>query len=86
MVPLATGTDAAGSLRNPASFCNVVGMRTSPGRIPIWPVSDGWNSFSVAGPMARTVSDIALLLSVMAGLTADFPLINTGRGLIFSVL
>ncbi|MEQ8222046.1 MAG: amidase [Candidatus Eremiobacterota bacterium] len=84
MVPLATGTDAAGSLRNPASFCNVVGMRTSPGRIPIWPVSDGWNSFSVAGPMARTVSDIALLLSVMAGPDSRSPISIQEEGHMFS--
>ncbi len=84
MVPLATGTDAAGSLRNPASFCNVVGIRTSPGRIPVWPVSDGWNSFSVAGPMARTVEDVALLLSVMAGPDSRSPISIQEEGHIFT--
>lgn len=84
MVPLATGTDAAGSLRNPASFCNVVGMRTSPGRVPIWPVSDAWNSFTVAGPMARTVADVALLLSVMAGPDSRSPISIQEEGHIFS--
>src|SRR5689334_11205732 len=67
MVPLADGSDLGGSLRNPASFCNVVGFRPSPGRVPSWPTVLGWNSLTVEGPMARTVRDVALLLSVMAG-------------------
>ena len=68
MVPLADGTDMGGSLRNPASFCNVVGLRPSPGRVPVWPGLTAWfPSPSVSGPMARTVSDAALLLSVLAG-------------------
>jgi amidase len=56
-----------GSLRNPASFCNVVGFRTTPGRVPVWPRETAWSSLSVQGPMARTVADTALMLSVMAG-------------------
>ena len=68
MLPLADGTDMGGSLRNPASFCNVVGMRPSPGRVPVWPRPTAWfPSPSVSGPMARTVSDVALMLSVLAG-------------------
>jgi amidase len=67
MLPIADGSDMGGSLRNPASFCNVVGFRTSPGRVPKWPALAGWSPFSVAGPMARTVEDAALLLSTMAG-------------------
>ena len=67
MVALADGSDLGGSLRNPASFCNVVGFRTSPGRVPTWPNVLGWNSLPVLGPMARNVADAALLLSVMAG-------------------
>ena len=67
MVPVADGSDLGGSLRNPASFCNVVGFRPSPGRVPTWPTSLVWNPLSVQGPMARTVQDIAFLLSVMAG-------------------
>jgi len=67
MVPLADGSDTGGSLRNPASFNNVVGMRTSPGRVPVWPAEVGWFPLSVQGPMARTVADLALLLSVQAG-------------------
>jgi amidase len=65
--PLADGSDLGGSLRNPASFNNVVGLRPSPGRVPTWPDEVGRSSLSVQGPMARTVSDVALLLSVIAG-------------------
>jgi amidase len=67
MVPLADGSDLGGSLRNPANFCNVVGFRTAPGRVPVYPVRDAWSPFSVEGPMARTVQDVALFLSVLAG-------------------
>jgi amidase len=67
MVPIADGSDMGGSLRNPASFCNVVGFRPSPGRVPTWPAELGWAPFSVEGPMARTVADVALLLSAIAG-------------------
>ncbi len=67
LVPIADGSDLGGSLRNPASFCNVVGFRPSPGRVPTWPSELGWAPFSVEGPMARTVADVALLLSAMAG-------------------
>jgi amidase len=67
MLPLADGSDLGGSLRNPAAFCNVVGFRPSPGRVPIYPTENAWNTLSVLGPMARTVEDAALLLSVQAG-------------------
>jgi amidase len=67
MVPLADGSDMGGSLRNPASFCGVVGLRPSLGRVPNWPSDNQWESTSVAGPMARNVGDLALLLSVLAG-------------------
>ncbi|GAA4536361.1 amidase [Amycolatopsis samaneae] len=67
MHPLADGSDMGGSLRNPASFCNVVGFRPSPGRVPDWPRPMGWATMGVKGPMARTVADAALLLSVLAG-------------------
>ena len=67
MLPIADGSDTGGSLRNPASFCNVVGMRPSPGRVPSWPRFNAWDTFAVEGPMARTVSDAALMLSAMAG-------------------
>jgi amidase len=67
MHALADGSDMGGSLRNPASFCNVVGLRPSPGRVPISPTVAPWSTLSVTGPMGRTVSDVALLLSVLAG-------------------
>ena len=67
MCPLAEGTDLGGSLRGPASFCGVVGFRTTPGLIPRYPSVLAWDTYSVEGPMARTVADVALMLSVMAG-------------------
>ncbi len=67
MIPIADGSDLGGSLRNPASFGNVVGFRTAPGRVPVYPTAMGWWPFSVVGPMARTVEDVALLLSAIAG-------------------
>ena len=74
MVPLADGSDMGGSLRNPASFCNVVGLRPSLGRVPQWPSSNAWETTSVGGPLARSVPDLALLLSVLAGPTPHVPL------------
>ncbi|HJV80739.1 amidase [Noviherbaspirillum sp.] len=74
MVPLADGTDMGGSLRCPANFCNIVGLRPSVGRVPQFPAMDGWDSLSVSGPMARTVTDLALYLSVIAGPDARDPL------------
>src|SRR5580765_1821656 len=67
MCPLAEGTDLGGSLRGPASYCGVVGFRTSPGLIPRYPSVLAWDTYSVEGPMARTVADTGLMLSVMAG-------------------
>jgi amidase len=67
MIPLADGSDMGGSLRNPGSFCNVVGFRPSPGRVPITSGALAWQELAVQGPMARTVSDCAFLLCVQAG-------------------
>jgi len=83
MLPIADGSDMGGSLRNPASFCNVVGFRTSPGRVPKWPTLSGWSPLSVAGPMARTVEDAALLLSTMAGPDPRSPIAITEPGSLF---
>ncbi len=74
MVALADGSDLGGSLRNPANFCNVVGLRPSIGRVPQWPSQDAWGTLAVAGPMARTVEDVALFLRVLAGPDARDPL------------
>ena len=74
MLPLADGTDMGGSLRNPASWSNVVGFRTSPGRVPVWPRTMLYNPLGVAGPIARHVADAALLLSAMAGPDPRVPL------------
>jgi amidase len=65
MLPIADGSDTGGSLRNPAAFCNVVGFRTSPGRVAS--ESTSWSPLSVSGPMARSVADVALFLSAIAG-------------------
>jgi amidase len=74
MIPIADGGDTGGSLRNPAGYCNVVGLRPAPGRVPSWPEQMGWSSLSVDGPMARTVADAALVLSAIAGPDARSPI------------
>jgi amidase len=81
MVPLADGSDNGGSLRNPAAFSNVIGFRVAPGRVPdAAPGSPSWSTMSVSGPMGRTVSDVALLLSVMAGPDPRCPISITEPG------
>jgi amidase len=74
MHPIADGNDMGGSLRLPASFCNVVGLRPTAGRVPGWPAADLFAGLSVPGPMARTVDDLALLLGVLAGPDRRSPL------------
>ncbi len=83
MLPLADGSDLGGSLRNPASFCNVVGFRPSPGRVPSHPAMLAWNTLAVEGPMARTVQDLALLLSLMAGPDDRAPISINEPGSVF---
>ncbi|MBK4736858.1 amidase [Noviherbaspirillum pedocola] len=83
MVALADGTDMGGSLRCPANYCNIVGLRPSVGRVPEFPVQNGWGSLSVNGPMARSVADLALYLSVLAGYDARDPLSISEDGAIF---
>jgi amidase len=86
MHPLADGSDMGGSLRNPASFCNVVGLRPSPGRVPSWPAPDGFGTIGVQGPMARSVADVALLLSVLAGPDPRSPIALGDPGASFAEL
>ncbi|HET6519621.1 MAG TPA: amidase family protein, partial [Geminicoccaceae bacterium] len=73
MAWLATGSDLGGSLRLPAAFCGVVGLRPSPGRVPQGPEPAPFQTLSVAGPMARDVRDLALMLDAMVGFDARDP-------------
>ena len=86
MHPLADGNDMGGSLRLPAGFCNVIGLRSSAGRVPVYPSTDGFVGLSVQGPMARTVDDVALLLSVMAGPDRRSPLSLETPGATFAAV
>jgi amidase len=78
MLPIADGSDYGGSIRNPASFNNVVGLRPTPGLVPHGG-EDVWEAASVAGPMARTVGDLALMLSAIARPDPRSPLSYMGR-------
>ena len=74
MLPLADGSDLGGSLRNPANFNNIVALRPTVGLVPIAPTALPLVGVSVKGPMARSVSDVAFMLSVMAGADGRDPL------------
>lgn len=71
---LATGSDLGGSLRTPASFCSIVGLRPSPGRVANGPQERPFGTLAVEGPMGRTVGDVALMLDAMAGWHPEDPL------------
>ena len=71
---LATGSDLGGSLRNPASFCSVAGLRCSSGTVPHGPRELAWDSLMIDGPMARDIADLALFLDTMAGFDPRDPL------------
>jgi amidase len=74
MVPVATGSDAGGSLRNPAAFCNIVGFRPSIGRVPNPKATFGWSTLSTMGCLGRSTADLALALSTIAGPDPNTPL------------
>ena len=74
LVPVASGSDTGGSLRNPAAFCNVVGFRPSPGRVPNPRASFAWWTLSTSGCLGRSVADLALALSTIAGPDSRSPL------------
>jgi amidase len=74
MTPVASGSDTGGSLRNPAAFCNVVGFRPSPGRVPAPKAAFGWSTLSTSGCLGRSVADLALALSTISGPDPHAPL------------
>jgi amidase len=84
MLPIADGSDFGGSLRNPASFCNIAGFRPSAGRVPSWPAVNAWFGIPVLGPMARTVEDLALMLSAVAGPDRRAPISIAEPGHVFA--
>ena len=84
MLPFADGSDLGASLRNPGNFCNVVGFRPTPGRVPMWPFPDAWDTLWSVGPIARTVEDAAFLLSAMAGPDRRAPTSIAEPGRVFS--
>lgn len=80
MIALAEGTDLGGSLRIPASFCGIVGLRPSVGLVPTHPTDWGWDTLQVTGPMARTAEDVALVLQAIAGPSEYSPLAQPIEG------
>jgi amidase len=84
LLPFADGSDLAASLRNPGNYCNVVGLRPSPGRVPSWPAANAWDTLSVMGPVARSVADAAFLLSAMAGPDPRAPVSIDEPGSVFT--
>jgi amidase len=80
MIALAEGTDLGGSLRIPASFCGVAGLRPSVGLVPTAPSGWLWDTLQVSGPMARTAADVALMLQAVAGPSAEAPLAQAVAG------
>jgi amidase len=74
MVPVASGSDAGGSLRNPSAYCNVVGFRPSVGRVPNPKAAFGWSTLATSGCLARSVADLAFAFSTIAGPDSQSPL------------
>jgi amidase len=79
LVPFADGSDLASSVRNPAAFCNVVGLRTTPGLVPLDDEDDPFDPLSVVGPIARSPADAALLLAGMCGRDPARPMARPDR-------
>jgi amidase len=84
MIPIADGSDMGGSLRNPASFCNIVGLRPSLGRVPSWPTATPLSGLGTAGAMARSVDDLALQMQVLAGPDPRVPISRPESGSAFA--
>lgn len=84
MLPFADGSDYGASLRNPGSFCNVVGFRPTPGRVPMSPFPNAWDTLWSVGPIGRTVEDTAFLLSAMAGPDPRVPTSIAEPGRVFA--
>jgi amidase len=80
MIALAEGTDLGGSLRIPASFCGVFGLRPSPGLVPTHPSDYVWDTLQVTGPLARTAADLGLMLQAVAGADPRAPLVQPTAG------
>src|SRR5881296_287058 len=80
MIALAEGTDLGGSLRIPASFCGVVGLRPSVGLVPTYPADWAWDTLQVEGPVARTAEDVALMLQAVAGPSPLAPITQPTAG------
>ncbi|HZB88408.1 MAG TPA: amidase [Terracidiphilus sp.] len=84
MVPVASGSDAGGSLRNPAAWCNIVGFRPSIGRVPNPAVRSGWSTLATNGCLGRSTADLALALSTIAGPDISSPLSINEPGSLFA--
>jgi len=84
MLPFADGSDLAASLRNPGNYCNVIGLRPAPGRVPNWPAADAWETLAVMGAVARTAEDCAFLMSAMAGPDPRAPVSISEPGSVFA--
>lgn len=86
MIPIADGSDMGGSLRNPASFCNIVGLRPSAGRVPDWPNLTPWSALGTSGVMGRSVADVALQMQAVAGPHPWVPISLPEPGSIFAAI